>query len=441
MGKFHGAGLRLVKCERLSLIPNAACSIDFLISSIVGWPYTVLANFSMNKIVVSIRLCGIFFAALTLAGCAVLPGSGPSTGQITRAAQGPSATDAGIAIIDVNDAVARHIVAGNYQIPFSESLGEGRPMGSVIGKGDVLDIAIWEAPPAALFGVVGGAAQLTSPGATAKGTALPEQMVDSDGQIIVPFVGRVQAAGRTPQEIGLEINTRLIGKAHQPQTIVRLARNTAANVTVVGDVATSSRVPLTARGERVLDVLAEAGGVKQPVGKMVIQITRGSSVSALPLETVIRDPRQNVRLQPDDVMTLLFRPYSFTALGAVGRNGELPFEATGLTLAQALGRISGLDDARANAKGVFIFRFERPEVLPQNLQQLGKPTPDGRIPVIYRINLKDPATLFVAQSFPIQDKDVLYVSNAPLADFQKFLGAVFSTLLPAATTATVISQQ
>jgi polysaccharide export outer membrane protein len=168
----------------------------------------------------------------------------------------------------------------------------------------------------------------------------------------------------------------------------------------------------------VLDVLATAGGVKQPVGKMVIQITRGTSVSTLPLETVIRDPRQNVRLQPDDVMTLLFQPYSFTALGAVGRNGELPFEATGLTLAQALGRISGLDDARANAK---VHLPPNALNLPQALRQSGKPAPDGRIPVIYRINLKDPATLFVAQSFLIQDKDVIYVSNAPLAG-QKFLG-------------------
>jgi polysaccharide export outer membrane protein len=400
----------------------------------------VLTKFDMTKLIVSTRMSGAFLVALAVSGCAVLPSSGPSTGQITRAAKARSASDAGIAIIDVNDTVAREIVAGSHPLSFSESLGEGAAIGSVLGKGDVLDIAIWEAPPAVLFGVAGGMTQLTTSVATARGTSLPEQMVDSDGQIAVPFVGRIQAAGRTPQEIARDINVRLTGKAHRPQTIVRLVRNAAANVTVVGDVANSARVPLTARGERVLDVLATAGGVKQPVGKMVIQITRGANVSTLPLETVIRDPRQNVRLQPDDVMTLLFQPYSFTALGAVGRNGELQFEATGLTLAQALGRVSGLDDARANAKGAFIFRFERPEALPQNLRHLGRPAPDGTIPVIYRINLKDPATLFVAQSFQIKDKDVLYVSNAPLADFQKFVGAVFSTILPAASAATVIAQ-
>ena len=227
--------------------------------------------------------------------------------------------DGAITVIDVTDTVARTILASRTQTLFSEELGDGQPIGSIIGRGDVLDIAIWEAPPAALFGSVGTEGRLSSPtasassalsgGAAARGTSLPEQMVDSEGQITIPFVGAVRAADRTPQEIAREITARLSGKAHQPQTVVRLVRNAAATVTVVGDVTTSTRVPLTAQGERILDVLASAGGVRQPVGKMTIQITRGMKVSALPLEAVIRDPRQNVRLRPGDVMTLLFQPF------------------------------------------------------------------------------------------------------------------------------------
>jgi polysaccharide export outer membrane protein len=376
--------------------------------------------------------------SLALCACARLPSSGPSAHRIDRAADQSAVSGAGIKIIDVTDAVTRDILAGNHQTLFSESLGEGRAIGSVIGKGDVLDIGIWEAPPAVLFGAAGSDARSTA-SSMARGTSLPEQMVDSDGQITIPFVGRVQAAGRSPQAIAREIDARLAGKAHQPQTIVRLTRNAAATVTVVGDVNTSARVPLTARGERVLDILATAGGVKQPVGKMTIQITRETKVTSLPLETVIRDPRQNVRLQPDDVMTVMFQPFSFTALGAVGRNEELPFEATGLTLAQALGRIAGLQDARADVKGVFIFRMADPASLSPEDRATAQATPDGKIPVIYRINMKNPSTFFIAQSFPIRDKDVLYVSNAPLADFQKFLG-VINTVLPGVTTAAVLLQ-
>jgi len=376
--------------------------------------------------------------ALMLSACAVMSASGPSSRNISNASE-TAGSESGIRVIDVTDAVTRQILAGDQKILFSQDLGEGHPIGSVIGKGDVLDIAIWEAPPAALFGAGGGDTRLTSSGSTARGTALPEQMVDSDGRIVIPFVGNVQAAGRTPQQISHEIATRLTGKAHQPQAIVRLVRNAAANVTVVGDIVNSARVPLTAKGERVLDILASAGGVKQSVNKTMLQITRGNKVASMPLEAVIRDPRQNIILQPDDVMTVLFQPFSFTALGATGRNEEIPIEATGITLAQALGRVAGIQDNRADVKGVFLFRLENPASFSPELHRTAQTTPDGKIPVIYRINMKDPATFFIAQSFPIRDKDILYVSNAPLADFQKFVNVIYSTLLPVATTATAVN--
>ena len=110
-----------------------------------------------------------------------------------------------------------------------------------------------------------------------------------------------------------------------------------------------------------------------------------------------------------------------------------------MTLAQALGRVAGLQDARADVKGAFIFRLEDPAALDPTTRASARLTPDGRVPVIYRINMKDPTTFFIAQSFPIRDKDVLYVSNAPLADIQKFVNVIYSTVLPVATTATAMS--
>ena len=388
----------------------------------------------MKKNVSVFKLVGLISSTLMIPACAIMPATGPSSRGIARVEDGHHIGGAGIQVVDVTDDVTRHLLASDRQHLFSEELGEGTPVGTVVGRGDVLDVAIWEAPPAALFGPSSDLRSVSG----GRGTALPEQMVDSDGQIVVPFIGQVQAAGRAPQAIARDITSRLTGIAHRPQAVVRLVRNAAANVTVVGDVMSSSRVPLTARGERVLDVLALAGGVKQPVNKTTIQITRGSKVVSLPLESVIRDPSQNVRLQPEDVMTALFQPFSFTALGAIGKNDEVPFEGTGLTLAQALGRISGLQDTRSDVKGVFIFRLEDPQAFAPMSSEAVKATPDGKVPVIYRINMKDPATFFVAQSFPMRNRDVLYVSNAPLADIQKFVNVIYSTLLPVATTATAM---
>lgn len=374
------------------------------------------------------RLSFLAVALLLLSACATqLPGVGPSRDEIQEAGARPGT--AAVQIVDIDAGVARQLLGQRRFKLFSETLGQARASAD-IGRGDTLEVFIWESPPATLFG--GGVSDPRAP-STARATALPEQMVDRDGLISVPFAGRIMAAGKTPLAVETEIQRRLKGKANQPEVLVRVMRNASATVTVVGEVATSTRMPLTASGERLLDALAAAGGVRQPVSKMTLQVTRGSQYQSLPLDLVIRDPAQNVPLQPGDVVTAMFQPLSFTALGATGRNEEIPFEAQGITLAQALARAGGLIDSRSSAEGVFIFRLEQPQALAWPRQPVAT-TPEGLVPVVYRINLRDPASFFVMQSFPISHQDVLYVSNAPAAELQKFLNLVFSVAYPVLTT-------
>lgn len=357
--------------------------------------------------------------SLALGACAT-PASGPSASQISKAGSLGSDAMQRITIVDITDATVQRVSALQTRISFRERLGDVAPYNTLVGSGDTLDISVWEAPPAVLFGTSSVGA--LGSGMASRSPGIPEQMVDSNGQITVPFVGRVTAMGRTPNQIAAEIEGRLRGLAHMPQVVVRRIENSTANVTVVGDVAMSKRMALTPKGERLLDALASAGGTKQPVGKLTVQVTRGATVASMPLEAVIRDPMQNIRLAPDDVVTLLFQPYSFTALGAVGENAEIPFEGTGMTLAQALGRIGGLQDQRSDPKGVFIFRMENAPAV-EGGAVLSSPQPDSAsVPVVYRINLKDPAALFLAQRFEIRNRDIIYVANSPTADLQKFLG-------------------
>jgi len=363
-----------------------------------------------------------------MSGCSNLPTTGPSSDEIQETLTRPG-TNA-VQIVDVDDRVARQLLAHRRYKLFSESLGLQRGPAVDIGSGDTLEVNIWEAPPATLFG--GATVDPRAP-SSVRATTMPEQMVDRDGFISVPFAGRIRAAGQTPQAVEAEVARRLKGKANQPEVVVRVLRNASANVTVVGEVATSVRMPLTAGGERLLDALAAAGGVRQPVNKMTVQVTRGSEFHALPLDLVIRDPQQNIPLRPGDVVTALFQPLSFTALGATGKNEEINFEAQGITLAQALARAGGLVDSRSNPQGVFIFRFE-PERMLDWPRQPVLTTPEGLVPVVYRIDLRNPNSFFVMQSFPISNKDVLYVSNAPAAELQKFLNLIFSIAYPVLTT-------
>lgn len=381
--------------------------------------------FNQPMFLPSRAIASLLPGALLLAGCAQLPTVGPSKSEIDRAASAPGA--AAIQIVEVDDGVARQLLLQRKTLLFSESLGQRTADLRAIGPGDTVEVNIWEAPPATLFG--SGAADGRNITSVARATSLPGQMVDREGFITVPFAGKVMASGRSLSAIEEEIVRRLKGKANQPEVLVQRTKNLSSTVTVVGEVANSTKLALTPSGERLLDALAAAGGVRQPVNKMTVQITRGSDYHALPLQTVIRDPRQNVPLQPGDVVTAIFQPLSFTALGSTGKSDEINFEAQGISLAQALARAGGLNDARSNPQGVFIFRFEPQEALAWPRQPV-QTTPEGLVPVVYRIDLKNPSSFFVMQSFGMNDRDILYVANAPLAELQKFLNLILSVAYP-----------
>lgn len=373
------------------------------------------------------RIMGPMLAAALLAGCASFGAAGPGTGTI-RDAAGESVGDARITIVDLDQGATTRIAALARSRSFAEVFGSSPATPPLVERGDTLGVTIWEAPPAVLFGSTAG--NRTSDGSMlAQSAAIPDQQVDADGTIVIPFVGKVPAAGRSPAEIQREITRRLQGRAHDPQALVRIVANDASNVTVIGKVNATRRVPLTARGERLLDVLAAAGGPTEDVGKTTVRLTRGAVAATMPLDAVILDPNQNIPLRADDVLTVLHQPYSFIALGAVQRNAEVPFEGSGLSLAQALGRIGGLRDDRADIRGVFVFRFEDAGALDPAKAADAQAMQDGRIPVIYRLDLSDAAGFFQAQEFSIRDDDVIYVSTAPGADLQKFLSTLTSAAL------------
>lgn len=382
---------------------------------------------------------GLMLASMGLAGCSSLGGDGPTTRRIASA-EGTALVESAIEVVDLDSIGTEKLRAHHALRLFSESFGDVAATASVIGPGDVLEVSITEAPPAVLFGGAAGDSALRAPTAasnvqpvsSSRGWTSPQQSIDRDGTIFVPFAGIIPVVGKSPREIERAVTDRLRNKAHQPQVIVRRVANSAATVTVLGEVGQSGRFPISAHGERLLEVIAAAGGPKQPFTKTLVQVSRDQTVVTLPMTTITSDPRQNIVMQPNDVVSLLFQPYSFTALGASGQSSEVFFEGPDFNLANALGRVNGLDENRADPKGVFVFRFEDPAVLdPASIA--GKPrTADGKVPVIYRVDLRSPANLFLIQRFAMQHKDVVFIPNAPLVDFAKFLGIISSTVFSAA---------
>jgi polysaccharide export outer membrane protein len=355
---------------------------------------------------------------LVMGGCQSV---GPSRGSVEKAAVTQSIP--GLRVISLTQEVVQQEAMRVDHDSFARDLGGAEAAGLRVGVGDTLEVTIWEASPPALFGSPNLDPSITA--AVPEGSranTLPGFVVGPSGTISIPFAGQVPAAGRTTYQIEQEIVRRLRGRAHLPQAIVRIAHNVATAVTVLGDVKQPGQVPLTPHGERVLDALSQAGGTSQPLDKMTVQITRGDVVRTMAVEDILKDPRNNVVLQSGDVVTASFQPYSFTALGAAGKNAEIPFEATGITLSQALGRVGGIESGQADPKGVFVFRWEK-QALPGA----------ASVPVIYQVDMKRPETYLAAQRFAMHNGDVLYVSNSPTTDLQRFINIVASSILPFST--------
>ncbi|HFC8517391.1 TPA: polysaccharide biosynthesis/export family protein [Neisseria weaveri] len=370
-------------------------------------------------------LCAILIIS---AGCGNLPTSGPTQiGVIGLKSQTAQVSVPDVAVIDVDENVTSDL----YRVAYGQSFADFGLRGSssidVIGAGDVLEITLWEAAPAVLFG---GALNSLGSG-SARTVNLPPQMVNSKGVISVPFLGAVSVRGKTTEVIQKEIVGRLKKMANQPQAMVRVVQNNSSNATVIR-AGRSIRMPLTGHRERVLDAVAAIGGTDSGVQDISVQMTRRTMVRTVALETITAQPAQNIVLQPGDVITLLSKPLSFTALGALGKNQQISFSAKGMNLGEAIGASGGLLDRRANPKGVFVFRYQSLNLLPKEEKEkwLAKGYDVSmEVPTVYRMNLLDANSLFWLQKFPMKDKDIVYVANAPLAEMQKFLQFVFSPVV------------
>jgi polysaccharide export outer membrane protein len=359
----------------------------------------------------------VLLALLPLVG-GCLPHAGPSTAGIMASAR---ETAPPFKVIALDPGLAE-LVSTQQGESFAAvfELGSSVPT-LTIGVGDLVLVTIFEAAAGGLFsgeGALGGGT---------KSVSLPPQPVAQDGTIGVPYVGRVRAAGLRPTEVQANIEAALRDKAIQPQVVVTLAQSASASVMLAGEVATPGRVPLTLRGDRLLDVLVQAGGSRAPDYDSFVRVTRGNRSATVNLAQLIEDPAQNIYLRPDDLIYVYSEPRTFIAFGATG-NATLPFEDDRLTLAQALGRVGGLSDSRADAQGVFVFRYEAPQVYAMlDSHHPLAATPAG-VPVVYRINLRDPEGLFTTQRFLMRNNDILYVSNAPSTDLQKFLATITGNL-------------
>jgi polysaccharide biosynthesis/export protein len=376
------------------------------------------------------RRAGAFAAVLAglLAACSALPTAGPTVHELLG--QGVVDNRVRFDIVDVDNNVVATLLSQPRDSLAARFKRYGKPPSPKIGIGDAVLATIWEAAPGGLFS--GGKPGGEVPTGAASVT-IPAQFVGQDGAISVPYAGRIPVAGRTPPEVQAFIEQRLADKAIEPQALVTLVSSVSNTVTVSGEVISGARLQLSLKGDRLLDLIAEAGGAKAPVFQTFVRLSRGGVTATIPMATLVSDPAENIYAWPGDVLTLILVPQSISVLGATGTNAQLNFTAEKMNLAEALAKAGGLIDTRADPAGVFLFRYE-PPTLVNALRAPNLATgPGGTSPVVYRLDLSDAHAYFLAQRFPIEDKDIIYVANAQLSELQKFFTLVSTITSPVLT--------
>jgi polysaccharide biosynthesis/export protein len=352
--------------------------------------------------------------AVSLAGCATLPRTGPTGGRVVNAAQ-----DGQFELVTVR---TLGDVPQGEEIPAFTELPEVAPQSAErLRPGDTLTVMIYEVgvrlfssgpPPEGAAGF--------DPAARAERIGPVE--VDTAGLISLPYIGTVLAHGLTARQLEREIEGRLRGKSEFPQVVVQRSSAQGSAAFVAGDVMQPGRVPLSSASERLLDAIALTGGARGDTGNLILRIMRSGRVSEGPFERVRYDNIGGLMLEPGDRIELFRLQRHYTVLGMVNRTNRFDLPLRPYSLAEALAQAGGPIDALANPAAVFVFRY--------------RTGPDGAepAPVVYHVNMLEPASYLLAQRFALAHDDVIYIAGAQANEPTKILqliGQIFAPILTA----------
>lgn len=392
----------------------------------------MLGSHQLTRKVVRAAASAVLLSAL--AACNFLPSSGPYTADIV--ANGSDSDGLNYKLVPLNVNVVNVLANLDREGLIGTFREDRKPIPNVkVGVGDTVAVSIFEASSGGLF-IPGEAA--SRPG---NFVDIPVQQVDNNGNISIPYAGLIKAAGREPAQIEAEIVEKLRNRAIEPQAVVTVREQRSAWVTVLGEVSSPVKIPLRSTGERVLDALGQAGASVNKGYDTLVTLQRGGREATISFNRLIREPQNNIYLQPGDTIYVYGRARKFLAFGATGVNGstssavavtgQFDFGDDTLNLSQAVAKAGGINDLRGDPRSVFLYRLESRSTL----ERMGvdvKDVPVGvQVPTIYSVDFGDPTGFFLASKLYMHDKDMIYMANAGSVDLTKFLNVV---LLAATTT-------
>jgi polysaccharide biosynthesis/export protein len=360
--------------------------------------------------------------AIALGGCLLLPSSGPDSLDLNA---GVSPSGINYDIIKLSPEVVK-ILAEFGPLSISAVFGDRRPPPEIkFGIGDVVSVSIFEAAAGGLFVPIEAGVR---PG---NFVTLPNQAVDTSGNISVPYAGAIRTVGRTPSQVNQAIVNAIKNRAIDPQVVVALVTQNSSLISVLGEVNLPNRFPAFPAGEHLLDAITRGGGIKDQGHDSWVVLERDGRRASVPFGALIYERENNIWVWPGDTIYVYREPQTFLAFGASGQQGQIPFSAWRITLAEALGLAGGLLDIQSDPSSVYVYRRE-PRELAQKLGIDCSKYEGPTVPVVYNANLKDPGGYFLATKMQMYNKDVVFAANSQSVEVSKFFALVNQMVVTAA---------
>ena len=346
-------------------------------------------------------------ALLALGGCgsALLSAAGPSSRVITNKDNAKGTGQAGSSmpytLVDLTAQTIKPYVRPPDPVSAREILPASVPEIHLV-PGDVLAITIadntTEAP-------------LFAPLATG-GTVFSSVRVNAKGRISLPYINSLRVAGDTPEQVQQAIVERLKGRTVAPVARVELVGDFSSSVLVAGAVKSPGRVSALKGPLTLLDAINSVGGpVLEPYLIRVILRT-GQETQTFNYSDLLHGV--NPMIPPRSEVIVERDRKRFVAMGAVGSPGLYDLPSENPSLLETLGSVKGLQERIADASGVFIFRLSNRNTQPSQLRKA----------VVFRLDMRRPESIFLAQRFLVQPEDAIYVTNAAVYEWEKIIAPI-----------------
>lgn len=355
-----------------------------------------------------------FLCVLLINGCSF---PGHYLGDLSNSSSAVSqTTDVDYTLIPI-DAVSLSVASNQRSLKYSNETNPivlvDTPYVYRIGIGDLVRITVWDHP------------ELTNPAGNTTGQ-LQGQVVLPDGTFYFPFLNKVKAAGRTTDEIRVEMTRNLEKFIRSPQVDVYIQPNgfRSQKIYVSGAVGQPGFFPITDVPTRLSDAIAQAGGLSKEADLSSVTLQRNNQTVVLDAYRLLYqgDLSQNILLQNGDVLNIPDRRLRKVFLmGEVVQPSSFIMPVGKLTLAEVLSDIGGINQNTANAQQVYVIRQAVVDAASQPKLN------------IYHLDSTSPTSVLYADQFEMQPRDVVYVDPVRLVRINRLLGTILPSLqvLPA----------